>query len=81
MKIYTTRLPKFTHQGKEYWVDTKMFASFGEFEQYLKERNPNIVYIYSVTNVDIDDNLIHPCIDMNNVDENISLITIRFKLI
>lgn len=81
MKIKTTNAPRFEHNGIMYNVDTCMYPSFLEFEKFLIEKNPSYVYIYSITNVGLDDKLIHPCNGFDSVDESISLIFIRFKMI
>ncbi|MDA3779447.1 MAG: hypothetical protein PF487_04370 [Bacteroidales bacterium] len=64
-----------------YSVDSRIYTSLLEFENYLIEKNPQYVYIYKITNVDLDDNLVHPCKDLNSVDEKINIIFIMFKMI
>ena len=81
MKIYTINEPRFKHNGIMYDVDSHMYTSLLEFDNYLKEKNPSYVYIHSITNVDIDDNLVHPCNGLNNIREDIDIIFIRFKMI
>jgi hypothetical protein len=80
MKIYTVNSPLFEHNGVTYGVEAHMYASFLEFDNYLKEKKPNYVYIYNITNVDMNDNLIHPCNGWNSIDETINIIFIRFKM-
>lgn len=81
MKIHTTHSTIFDHQGSKYSIESKGFFSFGEFEEYLKKKNPDDVFIYSISNVDMNNNLIHPCNGLDSVDENINVINIHFKMI
>lgn len=81
MKIYSINSPRFEHDGIIYDVDSHNYFSLLEFENYLIEKNPAYVYIYKITNVDIDDNYVHPCNGLNSIDENINIIFIYFKMI
>jgi len=80
MKIYTVHSPKFEHNGETNYVNSCMFTSLFGFETYLNDKNPSYVYIYDISNVDIDDNLVHPCDGLDKVNEKIDIIFIRFKM-
>lgn len=81
MKIHTIHSTIFEHQGIKYSIDSKGFFSFSEFENYLKKNNPDDVYIYSISNVDMNNNVVHPCNSLDSVDENINIINIHLKMI
>lgn len=80
MKIISINEPRFKHNDEIYDVESRMFFSLTEFDDYLKRKKPNYVYIYKITNVDDMDNLIHPCDGLDKVKEDITILLICFKM-
>jgi len=80
MKIFTINTPRFEHNGEMYDVESRMFLSLSEFDEFLNEKRPNYVYIYKITNVDDMNNLIHPCYGFDKVKEDVNIIFIYFKI-
>jgi len=81
MKIKTIKKPLFKHKGIEYDVESRMFISLSEFENYITRKNPEYVYIYKITNIDDNNKLIHPCNGLNDIREDINIMFIYFKMI
>jgi hypothetical protein len=79
MKIIQVSKPAFLYRDEPYTVDSRMFESFTQFDEYIqknKDKGATHCFMYSVMNVGIDDNIIHP--DGNDA---IDLLFIRCKFV
>jgi len=79
MKIIQVSKPAFLYRDEPYVVEERMFESFTQFDESIqenKDKGATHCFIYSVMNVGIDENIIHPD-GINSID----LLFIRCKFV
>ena len=77
MKVIQVTTPKFEYKGVAYWAEEKMFGSWVKWAEYatsMKEKGATHCFIYSASNVNHKDEIIHPV-----GDDTIDILFVRYK--